>query len=448
MFKNRKRNYILLGLLVVVLLVVGYFKKSSTAAAAKVITAVAEIRDITESVSANGKIQPENDVVINSDVAGQIVELHVKEGDEVEEGTLLLKINPDLFESALNRADAALNNARANLASAKARLAQAKAQLAQAKRTFDRNEALHQQGAISDAEFEQIEANYQVAKAETEAAEQTVEAAGFSVSSAMATRNEAADNLKRTTLYAPRSGIVSALAREKGESVLGTQQMQPTEIMRISDMSKMEVNVDVNESDIIRIAIGDTALLEVDAYLNRKFKGVVTEIANAAKNVGGISTDQVTNFSVKISVLKSSYSDLISENAPWPFRPGMSATVEILTKTGKGLLTVPIESVTTRSDTSRTASVAGKLRKRESGASGSANQQEKTDVVCVFRYQDGKAELVPVETGIQDSRYIEIKSGLEEGDEVIRGPYEVVSRKLTNGAEVEKSSTDEIFGAK
>lgn len=440
MFKNKKRLYIILAVLVVVLIVVGIVGKKSGGRTYKVVTAETVFRDITESVAANGKIQPERDVVINSDVAGQIVEMRVKEGDRVSQDDLLLRINPDLFESALSRAEAALNSARANLASAKARLAQSSAQFTQAERSFERNKNLYDEGAISLAEFEQAEANYLTAEADKEAGEQSVEAARFSVASARATRNEAADNLKRTKIFAPRDGIVSALAKEEGESVLGTQQMQPTEIMRISDMSAMEVDVDVNESDIIRISLGDTALLEVDAYIDRKFKGVVTEMANAAKNVSGMSTDQVTNFSVKISVLKSSYADLITPSSPWPFRPGMSATVEILTKTGRDLLAVPIEAVTTRSDTT---SESSRFSTRDEGGGDNSRQEE--DVICVFLYDDGTARLTAVETGIQDSRFIEIKSGLEEGDEVIRGPYDVVSRKLTNGAEVERSSEKEIF---
>ena len=442
MFKNKKRNYLMLGLLVVVLVVLGIVSKKSGTTSHKVITAKVERRDITESVAANGKIQPENDVVINSDVAGQIVELHVKEGDSVKQGDLLLKINPDLFESALSRAEAALNSARANLSTARARLAQSTAQFVQAQRNFQRNKSLFEQDVISESEFEQAESNFLVAQADQEAAEQSVEAARFTVASSEATRNEAADNLKRTSIFAPRDGTVSALAREAGESILGTQQMSPTEIMRISDLNTMEVDVDVNESDIIRISKGDTALLEVDAYLDRKFKGVVTEIANAAKNVGGMSTDQVTNFSVKISILKSSYSDLITDNSPWPFRPGMSATVEILTKTGNDLLTVPIEAVTTRSDTTGSAN-------RFQAKTDTLNiKEDQKDVVCVFLYDNGIARLVPVETGIQDSRYIEIKSGLKAGDEVIRGPYDVVSRKLKNRDEVERSTQEEVFNVK
>lgn len=443
MFKNKKRNYVMLGLLIVGLIVFAVAKNKSGTSSFKVLTTKVEVRDITESVSANGKMQPEKDLAINSDVAGQIVEMHVKEGDQVEEGKLLLRINPDLFESALSRAEAALNNSRANVASSKARLAQARAQFTQAERSFQRNESLYEQGAISLAEFEQAESNFLVAQAEKEAAEQGVQAAEYSVASARATRNEAADNLKRTSIFAPRDGIVSALAKEAGESVLGTQQMQPTEIMRISDMNTMEVDVDVNESDIIRISLGDTALLEVDAYLDRKFKGVVTEMANAAKNVSGMSTDQVTNFSVKISVLKSSYADLVTENSPWPFRPGMSATVEILTKTGSNLLTVPLEAVTTRSDTSSTKTGASRFEVTED-----VDGKKKEDVVCVFVFDNGKARLVPVETGIQDSRYIEIKSGLKEGDEVIRGPYDVISRKLTNNAVVERTTQSEAFKVK
>lgn len=442
MFKNKKRNYLILGLLVVVLVVFGIVGKKSGSTSHKIITATVERRDITESVAANGKIQPENDVVINSDVAGQIVELHVKEGDSVKQGDLLLKINPDLFESALSRAEAALNSARANLSTARARLAQSTAQFVQAERNFERNRILFEQDVISESEFEQAESNFLVAEADREAAEQSVEAARFSVASSEATRNEAADNLKRTSIFAPRDGTVSALAREAGESILGTQQMSPTEIMRISDLSTMEVDVDVNESDIIRISKGDTALLEVDAYLDRKFKGVVTEIANAAKNAGGMSTDQVTNFSVKISVLKDSYSDLITDNSPWPFRPGMSATVEILTKTGKDLLTVPIEAVTTRSDTT------GRADRFQTKTDTLKRNEDQKDIVCVFLYDNGIARLTPVETGIQDNRHIEIKSGLKAGDEVIRGPYDVVSRKLKNRDEVERSTQEEVFNVK
>ncbi len=442
MFNNRKRLYLILGLLVVVLVMIGVFKNKSGASTIKVLTAKTEYRDITESVSANGKIKPEKDVVINSDVAGQIIEMHVKEGDQVVQGDLLLRINPDLFESALSRAEASLNSARANLATARSRMVQSTAQFEQAKRSFDRNQSLYDQGAISAAEFEQAESNFLVAEAEKEAAEQSVEASRFSVASAEATRNEASDNLKRTYIFAPRDGIVSALAKEEGESILGTQQMSPTEIMRISDMSSMEVDVDVNESDIIRVSHGDTALLEVDAYLDRKFKGVVTEIANAAKNVGGMSTDQVTNFSVKISILKSSYQDLMAnDSTSWPFRPGMSATVEILTNTGENLLTVPIEAVTTRSDTT---DIANRLRTSADSPQSESKEKPK-DIVCVFIYDNGEARLTPVETGIQDSQFIHILSGLKEGDEVIRGPYDAVSRRLQNNATVERSTEENIF---
>jgi HlyD family secretion protein len=442
MFKNKKRTFIILGVIIVVLIALGIVRKKTSSTAIKVVTTEVVKNDITESVSANGKIQPESDVIINSDVAGQIVDLFVKEGDTVVKGTLLLRINPDLFESALSRAEAALNNARAALSTAKARYSQASAQFVQGQKSFDRSKNLHQSGAISDAELEQAVSAFEVAKAEVDAAEQNVEAAKFNIASAQATRNEAADNLKRTSIFAPSDGIVSALAKEKGESVLGTQQMQPTEIMHISDLNTMQVNVDVNESDIIRINLGDTALVEVDAYLERKFKGVVTEIANAAKNVSGLSTDQVTNFSVKIRVLKSSYQDLLTESSSWPFRPGMSATVEILTRTGRDLLTVPIEAVATRSDTS-----SADEPKFKAGESAVKSKLDK-DFVCVFVNENGKARLVIVETGIQDNRNIEIKSGLTEGQKIIKGPYDAVSRKLRNGSAIEEVKESELFEVK
>lgn len=443
MFKNKKRTYLALVLIIIVLIAIGVIRKKNQGSSIKVITTFTAINDITESISANGKIQPEIDVIINSDVAGQIVELLVKEGDTVSKGTLLLRINPDLFESALSRVEAALNNARAALSTAKARYSQANAQYVQAQKSFDRSTSLHQSGAISDSEYEQAVSSFEVAKAEVEAAEQNVEAAKFNIASAQATRNEASDNLKRTSIFAPSDGVVSGLIKEKGESVLGTQQMQPTEIMHISDLNSMQVDVDVNESDIIRLSLGDTALIEVDAYLERKFKGVVTEIANAAQNISALSTDQVTNFSVKIKILKSSYQDLISESPSWPFRPGMSATVEILTGTGRNLLTVPIEAVTTRSDTS--SANESRFKKTESTSSSSKKEE---DFVCVFVNDNGKSELRIIETGIQDNRNIEIVSGLNEGEEIISGPYDAVSRKLRNGSAIEVVTESELFKAK
>jgi HlyD family secretion protein len=391
-----------------------------------VTTEKSERRLIIETVIANGKVQPEVQVKISSDVSGEIIELNVKEGDQVKKGTILAKINPDLYLSARDRLEAALNTSKANLANAKARAAQSKAQFINIEASFNRNKTLHSQGAISDAEFDAAKSQYEVAKAEVEAAEQSVVAAEYNLKSALASLKEANDNLQRTTIIAPVDGTVSMLNVEKGERVVGTTQMAGTELMRIANLTEMEVKVDVNENDIVRIKLGDTADVEIDAYLGRKFKGIVREIANSAK-VTGISADQVTNFEVKVRILRSSYEDLIDKEKPYlsPFRPGMTASVEIKTNYVDNAISVPIQAVTIREDTTIIKN------KNNSDELSRENSFE-----CVFVFQDGKAVMKKVKTGIQDSKYIEILSGIDLGEEIITGPYTVVSKQLKDGDKV------------
>lgn len=469
---KKKRIYWISGIVVLILIALIIYKKSKGSGnESKVFTQEVSRHDITETVSANGKIQPEVNVKISSEISGEIIELHVVEGQKVKEGMLLIKINPDIYISALNRVEASLNSSKADLASAKARLVQVDAKLKNSEKTYNRNKTLFNQGAISEAEFENREAEYEEAKAEAEAQKESVNAAKYRVKSAEATRKEALDNLKRTTIYAPDDGTVSGLQVEKGERVVGTGQMAGTPMMDIAKMEVMEVNVEVNESDIVRVGMGDTALIEVDAYLNRKFKGVVTEIANASTNQSAQSMDQVTNFEVKIRILPESYAD-ISKNVVSPFKPGMSATVEIQTKTVEDIVAVPIEAVTTREDTSSSAKSydkyrkkGGKSRGRKKDKSEEANEDsdakkskdthdKKPQVVkdqvftLVFVIDGDKAVVRIVETGIQDDEFIEIISGLEEGDEVITGPYDQVSRKLTNGAKVEITDKKDFYSGK
>ncbi len=433
--KGKKLWWILGGGLAI-LLVVAVFANKNRDTTKKVTVAKASLNTITEKVTANGKIQPAQDVKISSEVSGEIVELNVKEGDQVNKGQLLIKINPDIFIAAVNRSSAALNTAKANLASSKARLAQAKAQFVNAEKTFERNQGIFESGAISQQEYDNAVSNFEVAKAEVEASEQAAKAAEYNVKSAAATLKEAQDNLLRTEIYAPQRGTISSLAVEEGERVVGTAQMAGTEMMRISDMNMMEVHVDVNENDIIRVSMGDTALVEVDSYLGQKFKGVVTEIANAATS-SGMGTDQITNFAVKISLLPSSYKELLKGKPESfsPFRPGMSANVDILTETVKNVVVVPIESVTTRTDSAKFsfAKIAAK------------KEDQKEEFECVFLYENGKAVIRPVETGIQDSRYIYIKDGLDTASVVITGPYAAVSRELSHELAVEKVAKSELF---
>lgn len=422
-----KKKHIYWGIPLVLLIMFAVIKGIQGPKAFDVTTEKSDNRLIIETVIANGKVQPEVQVKMSSDVSGEIIELNVKEGDQVKKGDILVKINPDLYLSVRDRLAAALNTSKANVANAKARLAQSKAQFINAEAAFNRNNILHKQGAISDAEFDAAKSQYEVAKSEVEAAEQSVIAADYNLKSAEAALKEANDNLQRTTIIAPVDGTVSMLNVEKGERVVGTTQMAGTELMRIANLTEMEVKVDVNENDIVRIKLGDTADVEIDAYLGRKFKGVVREIANSAK-VTGLSAEQVTNFEVKVKILRSSYEDLINKEKPHlsPFRPGMTASVEIKTNFVENALSVPIQAVTTREDT---AKVNSKVSAEE------LNRENSFE--CVFVFEDGKAIMKKVKTGIQDNKYIQIVSGISKDEEVITGPYTIVSKQLKDGDKVE-----------
>ena len=386
------------------LIAVVLLKNCSGNKAIKVATEKAVKRTIIETVSANGKIQPEVEVKISSDVSGEIVELLVKEGDQVKKGDLLCKINPLIYESNFSRMVATLNGAKANLFNAKARLEQVKASYANLEASFQRNKKLIAQGAISPSEFDAVTATYEGAKADVKGAEENVNASEYNVKSAEASLKEASDNLAKTTIYAPVNGTVSKLNKEKGERVVGTAQMEGTEIMRLANLNEMEVSVDVNEIDIVRVHNGDTALVEVDAYLDRKFKGVVTEIANSA-NTTGVTAEQVTNFTVKIRILQESYQDLLTNNKhSVPFRPGMTATVDVQTKKADNVISVPIQSVTTRSDSAAFKTQGAEIKNENDEdivvKNANENPKKNTELIkieeCVFVYADGKVKLVKV----------------------------------------------------
>jgi HlyD family secretion protein len=453
-----KRFLIIGGIVLIVLVVVVIAKKGRGAETPKVATEKAEKRTIVEVVSASGKVQPEVEVKISSDVSGEIVELLVKEGDTVKKGDLLLRVDPVLYQSEVERMQATLNGVKANKANSEARLLQAKAQLVNSEAGFKRNEKLFQQQAISQSEFDQAKASYETAKAEVAAAEESVNSAEFTISSTEASLKTSRDNLGRTSIYAPVSGTISKLNKKKGERVVGTAQMEGTEILRLANLLEMEVLVDVNENDILRVHLGDTAYVEVDAHDARKFKGVVTEVANSA-NTLGLSTDQVTNFPVKVRILREAYADLLDPAHPerYPFLPGMSATVEIQTKRVVDVVTVPIQAVTTRLDTSAEATgeetkLGTDMDEDDGDNSGSdvvvqdknVKEEIKTDepIMCVFVYRDGKSVLVPVKSGIQDNMFIEIQSGLKEGDEVISAPFGTIRTLLRNRGGVEKVSKE------
>ena len=399
-------------------------------------------KSIIEKVSASGTVQPVIEVNISPDVPGEIIELNVEEGDSVVQGQLLVKIRPDNFINALERAKANYNQQQANLASARASLARAEANHTRAEADYKRNKELFEQKVLSEAEWDAAQQAYKVANNDLESAKQSVLAAQFILESAKATVGDAEENLRLTRVNAPVYGIVSKLNVEQGESVVGTQQFSGTEMMRIADLNQMEVLVDVNENDIIRVSIGDTVIIDVDAYshLDKKFKGLVTSISNSANDK--VSQDAVTEFEVKIRILNSSYADLIQKGNRFPFRPGMTASVEIITDQKDNIMAVPLSAVTTRNKQELERQRSGQA---EVSAVSNADQTnpvspaEAEVVEIVFINRDGIAKAVEVKTGISDYENIEILSGLAGGDQIIVGPFLAVSRRLKDGDAVKKA---------
>jgi HlyD family secretion protein len=420
---SKKTIYILIGSAVVIIALLVVLSKNGIIGnkdkGKQVEIANVDATTIVETVSATGKIQPEIEVKISSMVSGEIISLPIKEGQVVKKGDLLVKINPDLYTSGLNRTVA-------NLSGTKAGLSQADASFKEAKASYDRNKTLFDKGIISRSDWDKSIASFEVAKA----AKQT---AYFNVRSASASVNEAQDNLGRTIIYAPADGTISVLNVELGERVLGTQQMAGTELLRVANLNNMEVEVDVNENDIVKIKVGDEAKVEVDAYLKKQFKGIVTSISNSASS--SLTADQVTNFKVKVRILKESYQDLLEGRpaAYSPFRPGMTATVDIITKTKKNVLSVPISSVVVKSDTAAVKEV--KIEDPKSEEKKVAPKSDKK-FECVFVKVGDKAKIRIIKTGIQDDTNIEVLTGLKKGDVVITGPYTTVSKELNSGDKV------------
>jgi len=376
---------------------------------------------IIETVSATGKIQPEVEIKISSEVSGEVIALPIKEGQQVKKGDLLVKINPDIYVSGVNRTAASVSNTKAGLS-------QAEAQVKEAKANFDRNKKLFDKGVISKSEWDRIVSTYEVAVA-------SKQSAYYNVQSASATLTEARDNLGRTTIYAPSDGTISLLSVELGERVLGTQQMTGTEILRVANLNHMEVEVDVNENDIVKVSVGDSAKIEVDAYLKQEFKGVVTSISNSASSA--LTADQVTNFKVKVRILKESYLDLMKGKPDTysPFRPGMTATVDIITARKVDVIGVPISAIVIKEDTTSVKKdVLAQLEKEVEEKNGTYKSDEKFE--CVFVKVGDKAKLRVVKTGIQDNTNIEIIIGLKKGEVIIIGPYTTVSKDLTSNDKV------------
>ena len=450
---SKKSMWIIIAVVAVVAaIVIAAVIKGKGNEGIKVATEKVMKRTIIQTVSSNGKIQPEKDIKISPYISGEVVELYVKEGNQVKKGDLLAKIDPEIYISQFDQSEASVNTQKANLANSKARLAQLKAQFENARLSFDRQDKLFQQNVISKAEYDQSKSAFQVAQAQVNAGEEDIKASEFMVKNSEAALKRSREDLNRTAIFAPNDGTVSKLGVLKGERVTGASQFSSgTEIMRIANLNEMEAQVQVNENDIVRVNMGDTALIEVDAYLNRKFKGIVTEIATSA-NTTGVSVDQVTNFNVKIHILKDFYKDLLvgKEINYSPFRPGMSCTVEIQTETAENTLTVPIQAVTTRiaKDSLDKLNAKKTTKKEESDDDvevvATAKKNDKIQE-CIFILSDGIAKKIDVKTGIQDNTYIQIMTGLKVGDEIITAPYSAVSKLLKDGDKVKKVDKKDLF---
>ena len=426
---SKKKIYILVGIVIALIIVLITLKSKGIIGSKddfkEVETAKADEITIVETVSATGKIQPEIEVKISSQVSGEIIDLPVKEGQVVKKGDLLVRINPDLYTSGLNRSVS-------NYSGTKSGLNQADASFKEAENSYMRNKTLYEKGIISKSDWDKAIASFEVAKANKQTAYYNVQSASASV-------KEAKDNLGRTTIYSPNDGTISKLSVELGERILGTQQMAGTELLRVANLNNMEVEVDVNENDIVKIHIGDSTKIQVDAYLKKEFKGIVTSISNSASAVA--TADQVTNFKVKVRILKESYQDLLAGKPETysPFRPGMTATVDIITKRKEKVIGVPISAVVVKSDT--TATKKYEIKDENPDKTIKAKSDKKLE--CVFVKVGNKAKIRIVKTGIQDDTNIEISAGLKKGDIIITGPYTTVSKDLNSGDKVtSKKSSD------
>lgn len=447
MKRNKVVRYLLLaaGVLIIFAIVgkkAGWF---GTGPATKVATETAQKRTIIETITANGRIQPETEVKLSPDVSGEIVEMDVREGDSVKKGDLLVKIKQDFYLSSRDRVNAGLNSARAQLSNAKAAQTQAEAQFRQQDLSYKRSKQLHDQGVLSDSDFETAKTQYDVAAAQVDASKQTVSAASFTVKSTEASVKEAEDNLRKTSIYAPIDGIIYGRRVEQGERVVGTGQMAGTEMLRIANLSRMEVQVEVNENDIVNVNVGDTASIEIDSYLGSRFRGVVTEIANSA-NTTGASLDQVTSFNVKILILTDSYASLVASGKAgrYPFRPGMTATVEIETQTKPNVLSIAIQAVTTRVDSTKLQTM--KDPTRPGADEQSADQAPRDEMMEVlFSVDKGVVSQRKIKTGIQDKNFIEILSGITENETIVVAPYNAISKKLKDSDKVQVVPKEELF---
>ncbi len=409
--------------------------------------AKAKKTSITEKVSASGTVQPVIEVKLAPEVSGEIISLNVEDGDSVKAGQVLVKIRPDVWNSQLERSEAALSQQKANLESSRAALSRSQATFTRAEQDYKRQEKLWNQKVISESDWQLAQQNFIVAQNDLKSANQTLEAARFVVNSTDASVRESRANVAKTSVVAPMKGIVSKLLVKKGERVVGAATMTGTEMMRIADLNKMEVRVNVNENDIVRVHLNDSVMIDVDSYASadKSFKGIVTNIANTAKDK--TSADAITEFEVRILILRSSYEDLIKKGNKFPFRPGMTASVDIITTKKDNVLSVPLTAVTTRNPEKEKMGKGGPPSNNDDEkrqvTDNKVKVEKKEDKIVVFVNNKGVAKMTEVKTGISDYDNIEIISGLSDSVEVVTGPFLVVSKRLKDGDKIVQAKKEE-----
>ena len=446
---NKKLKWIIIILVILVIVLIGLSKAGilgSNDEGIKVTAEKAAMRNITEIVTASGKVFPEVEVKVSPDISAEIVALNVVEGDTVRKGQVPASIYGDIYASQTDQAAAVVSQSQAQVANSSAQMGALQATLDQTEAAYKRQKTLLDQKVISTAEFEQAQQAWLSAKANLDAAKAGIKANQANVQSAQASLTRAQKDVSRATITAPMDGVISLLSVKKGERVAGNSFNVGTEMMRIADLSSIEVQVDVGENDIPKVKLGDTALVEVDAFNNRKFKGVVYKIANPSTGSGAASalssSTQVTNYQVHIRLLTDSYKDLIVKGQPFPFRPNMSASADIQTKTNKNVLTIPLNAVTTRDKNE--GKKLDNAKKDEDKAESASSDDDIQEVVFVVQ-KDGYVKKKTVKTDIQDINYIQILNGINAGEEVVTAPYDVVSKQLKDSTKVKVVSKDELL---
>ena len=450
MSKSLKWILISIGILIVLLVVLSKTGAFGKAEGIKVTAEKVQKRTIIEVVNASGKIYPEVEVKVSPDISGEITELTVQEGDSVKKGQILARIYADIYNIQRNQANSGVEQSQANVANSQAALLALNAQMEQAQRTYDMQKQLFDDKVISRNEFNIAEANLKSSKANYNAALEGIRGVKASVKSAQSNLQKANKDLSRTVVISPMDGVVSLLNVKKGERVVGSNLMSGTEILRIADMAKIEIRVDVGENDVPKVKLGDSAIVEVDAYSNKKFKGIVTQIASSnngasSQNALANTSNDVTQYKVYIRLFPESYKDLLGKGS-FPFRPGMSANADIQTKTHNNVLSIPINAVTTRdiNDSTKTE----KKNEDETNTKTTAQLLDDLEVVVFVLDKDDKVKKMKVKTDIQDINNIEITEGVKEGDMVITGPYEEVSKTLKEGKKVKVVDKKDLFDKK